>query len=184
MTLLAAFTHEGILCNWFQTDFCGSVMIYRKIEQALVITKQIVYYFNSNLSLEVSSEMENVGQKQTLVWVLRDHSACWIHIDCRWEMTLTLQFSLANERVHKNKSDESEQRNQGGILAVSCLSIQMHKYFHKNMSQLELWNWSLWFDIQNVKKALLCLRFVAYICSTSFGFPFWMKKIDCWNLLI
>jgi len=42
-------------------------MIYRKREQALVITKQIVYYFNSNLSLEVSSEVENVGQKQTLV---------------------------------------------------------------------------------------------------------------------
>lgn len=34
--------------------------------------------------------------------------------------------------------------------------------------------------IQNVRLALLCLRW--YICSPSFGYPFWMANIDYWYL--
>ncbi len=38
-------------------------MIYNKIEQVLVITKQILNYYYTNFSLEVKSKVQNVHQK-------------------------------------------------------------------------------------------------------------------------
>ncbi len=38
-------------------------MIYNKIEQVLVITKQIFNYYNTYFSLEITSKMQKVNQK-------------------------------------------------------------------------------------------------------------------------
>ncbi len=43
----------------------NGLMIYSKVERALVITRQIFNYYSSNFSLEITSEMENIGQKHT-----------------------------------------------------------------------------------------------------------------------
>ncbi len=40
-------------------------MIYNKIEQVLVITKQIFNYYNTNFSLEITSKVQKVNQKYT-----------------------------------------------------------------------------------------------------------------------
>ncbi len=62
-TLQAAFLHEGTSWNWFLKGFWGSgSMIYNKIERVLVITKQILNYFNTDFSLEITSKVQKVRQ--------------------------------------------------------------------------------------------------------------------------
>ncbi len=44
---------------------CNGLMVYNKIERVLVITKQILNYYNTNFSLEIISNVQKVNQKYT-----------------------------------------------------------------------------------------------------------------------
>jgi len=70
--LMAAFLHEGTSRNWFRTGFWGSCkgLIIYNIDntfylRVLVITKLIYNYYNTNLSLEITSKLQKVYQKYT-----------------------------------------------------------------------------------------------------------------------
>ncbi len=43
----------------------NGLMIFNKIEQVLVITKQIFYYYSTDFSLEITSKVQKVNQKYT-----------------------------------------------------------------------------------------------------------------------
>jgi len=77
-------------------------MIYCKVEQALVKTKQILHFYNTHFSVEMTSKAENISQKHTFT-----------QIDHQPQLPGTL-FYLTRlswngmHRIHalKNRSDE------------------------------------------------------------------------------
>ncbi len=63
MTLQAAFVHLPKLISDRLLRQHKSLVIYNKIEKALVITKQIFNYHNANFLLELTSNVEKVTNK-------------------------------------------------------------------------------------------------------------------------
>jgi len=109
-------------------------MIYTKIKRTLVINKQIFnYYYNSNFSLEMTWEVENVDQKQKFTHKLTTNrnfqkpSLFFSSTVREWKGLWDIKDSKGYiYAAFKNKSDEGQTGSEANIRFGCASYLEMH----------------------------------------------------------